>query len=167
MRPNQNAAALAGANTASQVTGNLIGNRFQPADDLTCQTLAALLWDAGRARFRALGLGPEVFDDGDAAMIAGVLLAERAFTQAECRVLWHDDGRLLPWYVAVDDCWSLSPALAVRTVERFAAARARWWFATWLGWIIDGLRHGQPLAWAIRELDELLGGVRDEGRAAA
>lgn len=135
------------------------GVRPPPADWLTCHTLSALLWPTGRARMRELGIGPEAFDDGEAAMIAGVLLAEVDFTPRQLAVLWRDDGRSLPWYSAVDLA-TLDPNWAAQTVNRFAAERAKAWWPRWMLWIAQGVEEGQTLEWAVAQLDELLAAVR-------
>ena len=91
-------------------------------------------------------------------IIAAALLAERDFNPEEQALLLRDDGKRLPWGMAIS--WTMSPERAARTVEQFAVARASWWLPLWLMWICDGLRAGQPLAWAVRELDELLAYLR-------
>jgi len=137
-----------------------------PADPLTCLTLSALLWPIARARMRHLGIGPEAFDDGEAAMIAGVLLSEREFTQRQRAILWRDDGRTVPWYRAVELA-TLDPNWAVRIVNLFAAERARAWWPRWMAWIGQGVQDGQSLEWAVGELDELLAATRPVLRGAS
>lgn len=134
------------------------GVRPLPADGLVCVTLAALLWDTGRARFRELGIGPEAFGSSEAAAIAAVLLSESEFGPEHLRLLWRDDGVRLPWWRAMD--WTLDPEWAVRIVERFAADRARWWYSRWLCWISEGLHEGWTLQQAVREQEDLLAMVR-------
>lgn len=135
-----------------------LGNRPMPGDDLTCFTLAALKRPEGRARMRELAIGVEAFEFCEERTIAAALLAERELAYEEAALLALDDGRHLPWGMAIG--WTMSPERAVRTVERFATARAVWWLPRWLAWISEGLCAGRPLSWAVRELDALLACLR-------
>ena len=157
MMTNENAAPLGGVrgwNEQHQDTPLRMGNRPPPAPDVVCFALAGLRWVEGRARFRELGIGPEAFGNGEAAMIAAVLLAEREFTPEELRIIWRDDGRTQPWGFATD--WTLDPVWALDVVDRFAAERARWWFPIWMDWIAEAMSAGRPLDWIVRELVRIL-----------
>lgn len=121
-----------------------------PADDLTCQTLAALRHPAARNRMRELAIGPEAFDWSPERVLAAAMMAERSFTSEELALLERDDGRHATWRTVVTR--SMEQDAAVRAVNRFAALRVRWWFPRWLAWVADGIAGGQPLAWADEEL---------------
>ncbi len=134
-------------------------HRPPPVDSITTYALAALFWRRARERSRELGIGPEAFEDDEARMIAAALLAEREFTPAECEILWRDDGRTLPWYLAIECIYD--PDWAVYLVDLFAHEYAARWLPPHLRWAADQLESG---AWrveqAAEEIDRLLVFVR-------
>ncbi len=129
----------------------VLGRRPLPGDSLTCNTLAALRFRAARDRMRALGIGPEAFAWTPERTIATALMSERPFNARERALLERDDGRFLPWTHAI--CRSLNEEWAVEVIDQFAADRLRWWYPRWLIWLGRGIREGQPLSWADREMD--------------
>ena len=134
-------------------------DRPPPADDATVYALAALMWRQGRDRLRQLGIGPEAFIDAEAIMLAAVLIANREFTPAECRVLWRDDGGTVPWYVVLD--YTGSAAWAVSAIDRFARAYAARWLPDHLEWTARRIRTGEVRAeHAADDIDQLLSFIR-------
>ena len=117
-------------------------------------TLAALKHTEARDRFRELGIEPEAFTYEQERTIAAALLEERSFNAAEVALLDRDDGQHLPWRLAIS--WRLDPVWAVEVVDRFAAERIGWWVPRWLQWITQGIDQGQPLSWAVCELEWVL-----------
>ena len=140
-----------------------MGRRPLPGDFLTCHTLAALIHKSARDRMHDLGIGPEAFEYTEERTIASALMAERDFTSEERLLLDRDDGQHIPWRLAIR--WHLDPVWAVEVVDRFAAARARWWFPLWLMGIRQGIALGRPLSWAVQELVLVLQHVRPVANA--
>ena len=154
-------------NSAQAGAGIPFGTRAFPAEDGVCFVLAALRYPEARARFRELGIGPEAFEFSEERAIAAALFGKGTIDGAVSAVLDRDDGCHLPWRRAID--FDLDPQWALDLTNRFAAARARRWFPSFIGWILEGLAAGRPLSWVACEiawaLDQIRPIVEAEGRS--
>jgi len=118
---------------------------------LSVLALSALQWREARERFRTLGLSAQSFIHPAPVAIAGILLADRPFSEAEEKAVWLLRSFGSSWGELICANEPVSTDEAVFYVRVFAHDLSRRFLPSVLETIARSLRSGETTALAATE----------------